>query len=56
MVPNRPGVKIPFGPPGFKNRPDVEPPGFLRVVAALSIFSVAGTVVNRVSPAVMSVR
>ncbi len=48
MVPNRPGVKIPFGPPGFKNRPDVEPPGFLRVVAALSILSVVGTVVYSV--------
>jgi len=45
---NRPGTKIPFWNPGFRNRPEIEPPGFLRVIAALSIFSVVGTIVYSV--------
>ena len=38
----RPGTKIPFWSPGFKNRPSVQPPGLLRLVSALSVCSVVG--------------
>ena len=40
---NRPGTKIPFGVYTHKSKPDVEPPGLLRLLAALAIFSVVGT-------------
>lgn len=48
MGTKRPGVKIPFGSPDFKNKPDVEPPGFLRIIAAFSVFSIIGTTVYSV--------
>ena len=44
----RPGTRIPAGMRSFKNLPAVEPPGLLRLVAALSMLSVIGTAVYSV--------
>lgn len=38
----RPGTKVRFWTPGFKNRPDISPPGLLRLVSVLSFLSVVG--------------
>jgi len=44
----RPGVKFKLRKFGFKNKPSVDPPGLLRLVAVLSIFSVVGVLVYSV--------
>jgi hypothetical protein len=44
----RGGTRIPLWSPGFRYRPDVEPPGLLRLVAALCIVSIVGTLVYAV--------
>lgn len=44
----RPGTKIRFWSPRFKNRPSVEPPGLLRLVSALAIGSIVGSLVYAV--------
>ncbi len=43
MFQMRPGVKFKMWAPRFKNRPEVEPPGLLKAVSALSMFSIVGT-------------
>lgn len=48
----RPGVKIPFWSHRFKHKPDVDAPALLRLVAALSIMSIVGTLVYAVFKAV----
>ena len=45
----RPGTIIKFWSPKHENRPDVEPPALLKVVGALSVFSVAGVLVYAIS-------
>jgi len=45
----RPGTIIKFWSPRFENRPDVEPPALLKLVGALSMFSVAGALVYAVA-------
>jgi len=45
----RPGTIIKFWSPRFENRPDVEPPALLKLVGALSIFSVVGALVYAVA-------
>lgn len=45
----RPGTKVRFWTPRFKNKPDVEPPGLLRLASALSICSVVGFLVYSVA-------
>ena len=44
----RPGVKIPFWSHRFKHHPDVDAPALLRLVGALSIVSIIGTLVYAV--------
>ena len=44
----RPGTKVPFGKPGYKNKPLVEPPGLLRLASALCILSIVGVAVYSV--------
>ena len=44
----RPGTKVRFWTPGFKNQPSVEPPASLRLVSALSICSVVGVLIYAV--------
>lgn len=44
----RPGVKFKSWKFGYKNKPHIDPPGLLRIVAALSIFSVVGVLVYSV--------
>ncbi len=44
----RPGVKIPFWSHRFKHQPDVDAPALLRLVGALSMISVVGTLVYAV--------
>ncbi len=44
----RPGVKIPFWSHRFKHRSDVDAPPLLRLVGALSLLSVVGTLVYAV--------
>lgn len=41
----RPGTKVRFWTPRVKNKPSVDPPGMLKIVAALSILSVVGVLV-----------
>ena len=41
----RPATKIRFWTPKFRNRPYVQPPGFLKLISVLSIFSIVGTVI-----------
>ncbi len=48
----RPGVKIPFWSHRFKHHPDVDAPALLRMVGALSIFSIVGTLVYAVFTAI----
>ena len=45
----RPGTKIRFWTPRFKHRPDVEPPGLLKLVSATCIVSVVGFLVYAVA-------
>jgi len=45
MTEMRPGTKIRFWTPGYRNRPDVQPPGLLRLVGGLSFLSVVGMLV-----------
>ena len=45
----RPGTIIKFWSPRFENRPDVEPPALLKLVGALSMFSVVGVLVYAVA-------
>ena len=45
----RPGIKVRLWTPRFKNKPDVEPPGLLRLVAVLSIFSIIGVLVYAIA-------
>lgn len=42
MTQMRPGIKVRLWTPRFKNQPDIQPPGLLRLVSVLSIFSVIG--------------
>lgn len=44
----RPGVKIPFWSHRFKHKPDVDAPALLRLVAALSMMSITGTLLYAV--------
>ncbi len=44
----RPGVKIPFWSHRFKHKPDVDAPALLRLVAALSMISIVGTLLYAV--------
>ena len=48
----RPGTKVKMWSPRFKNRPEVEPPGLLKAVGALSILSVVGVLVYAVAQSV----
>ena len=48
----RPGTKVKMWVHRFTNRPDVEPPGLLKFVAAISIFSVIGMLVYAVAHSV----
>ncbi len=48
----RPATKVPFWTPRVRNRPDVEPPGLLRLVSALAICSVVGVLVYSVAQVV----
>ena len=50
----RPGMKIRFWTPRVKNRPDVDPPGLLKLVAALAILSVVAVLVYAVGLSLMS--
>lgn len=45
----RPGTIIKFWSPRFENRPDVEPPTLLKLVGALSIFSIVGALIYAVA-------
>ncbi len=45
----RPGIKVRLWTPRFKNKPDIEPPGLLRLVAVLSIFSIIGVLIYAVA-------
>ena len=49
MVHMRPGTKVKMWSPRFKNRPEVEPPGLLKAVGALSIMSIVSVLVYAVS-------
>jgi hypothetical protein len=42
--------------PGYKNKPDVEPPGLLRFVAVLSIFSIIGVLVYAIAISITDIR
>ncbi len=44
----RPGIKVPFWPHRYKNKQDVDAPALLRLVAALSMISIVGTLVYAV--------
>lgn len=44
----RPGVRLRFWTPGYKNQPDVRPPVLLRLVSVLSLFSFIGVLVYAV--------
>ena len=44
----RPGVRIPFWSHRFKHKPDVDAPALLRLVAALSMISIVGTLLYAV--------
>lgn len=44
----RPGVKIPFWSHRYKHKPDVDAPALLRLVAALSMVSIVGTLIYAV--------
>ncbi len=50
----RPGIKIPFWSHRFKNKQDVDAPALLRLVAALSMVSIVGTLVYAVFHALSS--
>lgn len=45
----RPGTIIKFWSPRFENRPDVEPPALLKLLGALSMFSIVGALVYAVA-------
>lgn len=45
----RPGTKIKFWNPGFRNRPDVQPPGLLLLVSVLALLSSVGLLVFAVA-------
>ena len=49
MVLMRPGVKVKMWSPRFTNRPEVEPPGLLKLIGATSIFSVVGMLIYGVA-------
>lgn len=51
----RPGTKVKMWSPRFKNRPEVEPPGLLKAVGALSILSVVGVLVYAVAQSVSGI-
>lgn len=51
----RPGSKIRFWSPRFTNKPSVEPPGLLRLVSALAITSIVGTLLYAVMVTVSGV-
>lgn len=44
----RPGIKVKLWSPRFTNRPDVTPPGLLRLLGGISFFSVIGFLVYAV--------
>jgi hypothetical protein len=44
----RPGTKVRFWTPGYKNKPTVHPPGLLSLVSVLSLFSAIGTLIYAV--------
>jgi hypothetical protein len=45
----RPGVKVRFWSPRYKNMPSVEPPGLLKLASILAIFSVVGVLIYAVA-------
>ena len=45
----RPGTKVRFWTPGYKNRPDVSPPGLLRLVSVFSFLSVTGVLLYAIT-------
>ena len=45
MTHMRPGTKVPFWSPHFKNAPSVEPPGLLKLFSVTSILSIVGVLV-----------
>lgn len=47
----RPGTKVKFWSPKFTNRPDIDPPGLLKLVSAVSIFSIVAFLVFAVGKA-----
>ena len=51
----RPGTKVKMWAPRFKNRPEVEPPGLLKAVGALSIASIVSVLVYAVAQSVSGV-
>jgi hypothetical protein len=52
----RPGTRVRFWSPGYKNKPTVEPPLLLRIVASLCIISVVGVLIYGVSSTLDGVR
>ena len=52
----RSGIKFRLWSPRFKNKPDVGPPGLLRLVAALSIFSIIGVLVYAIAISITGIR
>ncbi len=52
----RSGIKVRLWTPRFKNKPDVEPPGLLRLVAVLSIFSIIGVLVYAIAISITGIR
>ena len=45
MTHMRPGTKVPFWTPGYKNKPFINPPGLLRLFSAVCILSIVGVLV-----------
>lgn len=45
----RPGAKLRLWTPGYRHMPEVEPPGLLQAVGALSVLSVVGTLLYAIA-------
>ena len=52
----RPGVKVRFWSPKFKHKPAVEPPGLLRLISGLCVFSVVGVLLYAVAISLDGIR
>lgn len=52
----RPGTKVRFWTPGYKNRPDVSPPGLLRLISACSVLSIVGVLLYSVALSLTGLR